>query len=66
MVSPAQAKAARKWNAEHREIMRKSAAKSSTKRYILKLANEDELREVKQWLAQRKSEDGGHCEESNG
>lgn len=66
MVSPAQAKAARKWNAEHREIMRKSAAKSSTKRYILKLANEDELREVKQWLAQRKSEDGGHCEKSNG
>lgn len=59
MVSPAQARSARKWNAEHREIMRKSAAKSSTKRYILKLANEDELREVKQWLAQRKSENGG-------
>lgn len=58
MVSPAQAKAARKWDAEHREIMRKSAAKSSTKRYILKLADEDDLREVSEWLAQRK-ENGG-------
>lgn len=56
-VSEAQARSARKWDAEHREIMRKSAAKSSTKRYILKLASEDELREVKQWLAQRKTED---------
>lgn len=59
MVSPAQAKAARKWDAEHREIMRKSTAKSSTKRYILKLANEDDLKEVQQWLAQRK-ENGGN------
>lgn len=58
MVSPAQAKAARKWDAEHREVMRKSAAKSSTKRYILKLADEDDLREVSEWLAQRK-ENGG-------
>lgn len=65
MVSPAQAKAARKWDAEHREIMRKSAAKSSTKRYISKLADEDDLKEVQQWLAQRK-ENGGHCEKSNG
>ena len=59
MVSPAQAKAARKWDAEHREVMRKSAAKSSTKRYILKLADEDDLKEVQQWLAQRK-ENGGN------
>lgn len=58
MVSPAQAKAARKWDAEHREVMRKSAAKSSAKRYILKLADQDDLREVYEWLAQRK-EDGG-------
>lgn len=58
MVSPAQAKAARKWNAEHRAIMNKSAAKSSTKRYILKLADEDDLKEVCEWLAQRK-ENGG-------
>ncbi|MBT9022693.1 hypothetical protein ACXO65_09625 [Lactobacillus delbrueckii subsp. bulgaricus] len=58
MVSPAQARAARKWNAEHREAMRKSAAKSSTKRFILKLADEDDLKEVQQWLAKRK-EDGG-------
>lgn len=56
MVSPAQAKAARKWDAEHREIMRKSAAKSSTKRFILKLADEKDLKEVQQWLAQRKNE----------
>lgn len=54
-VSPAQARSARKWNAEHREIMRKSAAKSSTKRFILKLADESELKEVQQWLAQRKN-----------
>jgi hypothetical protein len=57
-VSEAQARAARKWDAEHREKMRKSAAKSSAKRFILKLANEDELGEVQQWLAQRK-ENGG-------
>lgn len=57
-VSEAQARAARKWDAEHREVMRKSAAKSSAKRYILKLADQDDLREVYEWLAQRK-EDGG-------
>lgn len=57
MVSPAQARSARKWNAEHREIMRKSAAKSSAKRFILKLADESDLKEVQQWLAQRKLED---------
>ena len=54
-VSEAQARAARKWDAEHREIMRKSAAKSSTKRFILKLADESDLKEVCQWLAQRKN-----------
>ena len=56
-ISPAQARAARKWNAEHREVIRKSVAKSSTKRFILKLASEEDLREVQQWLAKRK--DGG-------
>lgn len=56
-VSEAQARAARKWDAKHREVMRKSAAKSSTKRFILKLADESDLKEVHQWLAQRK-EDG--------
>lgn len=60
-VSEAQARAARKWNAEHREVMRKSAAKSSAKRFILKLADEDDLREVCQWLAKRKETDGGKC-----
>lgn len=60
-VSEAQARAARKWNAEHREVMRKSAAKSSAKRFILKLADEDDLREVQQWLAKRKETDGGKC-----
>ena len=57
-VSEAQARSARKWDAEHREIMRKSAAKSSTKRFILKLADESDLKEVQQWLAKRK-ENGG-------
>lgn len=56
VVSPAQAKSARKWDAEHREIIRKSVAKSNTKRFILKLADEDDLREVQQWLAQRKNQ----------
>jgi hypothetical protein len=59
MVSPAQAKAARKWDAAHRDVKRKSTAKSQTKRFILKLANEDDLKEVQQWLAQRK-ENGGN------
>ena len=54
-VSEAQARAARKWNAKHREVMRKSAAKSSAKRFILRLADEDDLKEVCQWLAQRKN-----------
>lgn len=58
-VSEAQARAARKWNAEHREVMRKSAAKSSAKRFILKLADEDDLREVKQWLNARKQTKDG-------
>lgn len=58
-VSEAQARAARKWNAEHREIMRKSAAKSSAKRFILKLADKDDLKEVQQWLAQREGVDTG-------
>lgn len=56
-VSEAQARSARKWDAEHREVMRKSAAKSSTKRFILKLADESELKEVQKWLVQRKLED---------
>lgn len=58
-VSEAQARAARKWDAEHRAIMNKSASRSHTKKYILKLADQDDLREVKQWLAQRK-ENGGN------
>lgn len=54
MVSPAQARARDKWDAEHREVKRKSTAKSQTKRFIMKMANEDDLREVQHWLAQRK------------
>ncbi len=57
-TSPAQARASRKWDAAHREVIRKSVAKSTTKRFILKLADEDDLKEVQQWLAKRK-EDGG-------
>lgn len=57
-VSPAQARSARKWDAEHRAIMNKSASRSHTKKYILKLADEDELKEVQQWLAQRKENEG--------
>ena len=58
-VSEAQARSARKWDAEHRKIMNKSASRSHTKRYILKLADQDDLREVQQWLAQRKDVDTG-------
>lgn len=58
-TSPAQARSRDKWDAEHRDVKRKSTAKSQTKRYILKLADESDLREVQQWLAQRKSENGG-------
>lgn len=57
MVSEAQARAARKWDARHREIIRKAVAKSTAKRFILKLADEADLREVKQWLAKRKQEE---------
>lgn len=60
-TSPAQARARDKWDAEHRDVKRKSAAKSQTKRFILKLADEDDLREVQQWLAKRKETDGGKC-----
>jgi hypothetical protein len=58
-TSAAQARARDKWDAEHRDIKRKVTAKSQTKRFILKLANEDDLKEVQQWLAQRK-ENGGN------
>lgn len=60
-VSKAQARSARKWDAEHRPVVNKSASKSHTKRFILKLADQDDLRQVKQWLAQRelKDENGG-------
>lgn len=54
-TSPAQARSRDKWDAEHRDVKRKSTAKSQTKRFILKLANEDDLREVCKWLAQRKN-----------
>lgn len=55
MVSPAQARARDKWDAKHRDVKRKATtAKSQTKWFILKLANEDDLKEVQQWLAQRK------------
>lgn len=59
MVSPAQARARDKWDAKHRGVKRKVTAKSQTKRFILKMANEDDLREVQQWLAKRKETDGG-------
>lgn len=52
---PAQARSRDKWDAEHRDVKRKSTAKSQTKRFILKLANESDLKEVQQWLAQRKN-----------
>ena len=57
-TSPAQIRAARKWNAAHRDVMRKAITKSNTKRFILKLAEDDDLREVQEWLAKRK-ENGG-------
>lgn len=58
-TSPAQARARDKWDAEHRDIKRKSAAKSQTKRFILKLADKSDLKEVQQWLAQREGVDTG-------
>lgn len=57
-TSPAQARARDKWDVEHRDVKSKSTAKSQTKRFILKIADEDDLKEVQQWLAQRK-ENGG-------
>ena len=59
MVSPAQARARDKWDAEHRDVKRKVTAKSQTKRFILKLADDEDLKEVQQWLAKRKETDGG-------
>lgn len=56
-TSPAQARSRDKWDAEHREVKHKATAKSQTKRFILKLADEKDLKEVQQWLAKRK-EDG--------
>lgn len=58
-TSPAQARARDKWDAEHRDVKRKTTAKSQTKRFILTLADKDDLREVCQWLAQRKDFDSG-------
>ena len=58
-TSPAQGRSRDKWDAEHKEVKRKVIAKSTTKRFILKLADGDDLREVYEWLAQRKEQDGG-------
>lgn len=58
-TSPAQARARDKWDAEHRDVKRKTTAKSQTKRFILKLADKDDLKEVQQWLAQREGVDTG-------
>lgn len=49
-TNEAQARARNKWDAEHKENKRKRTAKSGCKTYILKLANAEELNQVKEWI----------------
>ncbi len=56
-TSPAQRRAADKWDAANRENARHRQAKSATKRFILKMASPEELAQVKQWLSEREADD---------
>lgn len=57
-TSKAQIRASKKWNAKNPEVIKrsryKSRYKSSTKIYIRDWANEEDLKEVEEWIKLRR------------
>lgn len=53
-TSKAQIRASKKWNAKNPEIIKRSRYKSSTKIYIRDWANEEDLKEVEEWIKLRR------------
>ncbi|EAA0101424.1 TPA_asm: hypothetical protein GZK48_08485 [Listeria monocytogenes] len=58
-TSEAQRRAADNWDAKNAENRRYRVAKSSTKRFITKMATTEDLAQVKAWLDERNSNDDG-------
>lgn len=56
-TSPAQRRASDKWDANNRENARHRQAKSTTKRFITKMASSEELAQVKVWVKKRETDD---------
>ena len=53
-TSEAQIKASKKWNQKNPEIVKKSRYKSSTKIYIRDWADEEDLKQIEEWIEQRR------------
>ncbi|HAA6369397.1 TPA_asm: hypothetical protein GHJ26_09020 [Listeria monocytogenes] len=56
-TSEAQRRAADSWDARNAENRRYRVAKSSTKRFIIKMATTEDLTQVKSWIAEREAAD---------
>ncbi len=53
-TSKVQIRASKKWNAKNPEVIKRSRYKSSTKIYIRDWANEEDLKEVEEWIKLRR------------
>lgn len=53
-TSKSQIRASKKWNAKNPEVIKRSRYKSSTKIYIRDWANEEDLKEVEEWIKLRR------------
>ncbi|MFO3716110.1 hypothetical protein [Anaerococcus cruorum] len=53
-TSDAQIKASKKRNTKNPEIVKKSRYKSSTKIYIRDWADEEDLKQIEEWIRQRR------------
>ena len=53
-TSEAQIRASKKWNDKNPDIVKKSRYKSSTKIYIRDWADEEDLKQVEEWIEQRR------------
>lgn len=53
-TSDAQIKASKKWNAKNPDIVKKSRYKSSAKIYIRDWADEEDLKQIEEWIRQRR------------
>ena len=53
-TSKAQIRASKKWNAKNLEVIKRSRYKSSTKIYIRDWENEEDLKEVEEWIKLRR------------